>query len=59
VPAVLEKKRLNGTPLRRERGGVYLFVVVCDNGEAVSKVLQQRCGSKEVERLMLRIGVIY
>jgi len=38
---------------------VYLFVVVCDNGEAVSKVLQQRCGSKEVERLMLRIGVIY
>jgi len=68
VPSVLEKKGLNGTPLRREKGGVCLFLV-CDNGKAASKVLQQRgegttvrcrqCGSKEVERLVLRIGVIY
>jgi len=66
---VLEKRGLNGTPLRREKGGVYLFVVLCDNGKAVSKVVQQNeegttvaaedCGSKEVERLVLCIGVVY
>jgi hypothetical protein len=36
---VLEKRGLNGTPLRREKGGVCLFVVLCDNDKEVSKVV--------------------